>query len=308
MIKEIAYRDKAEWLSLRKNYIGGSDAAAVVGLNPYCSPYALWAEKTGQTPPFEGNVITEVGSYLEALVADMFTRETGKKVRRKNRMMVNDLYPFACADVDRVVIGENAILECKTTNSVPAMRKFKQGEYPEHWYCQMMHYMAVGGYEKAYLGVLIGCREFKHFELYRDEAEIAALMGEEKIFWENVQTKTAPPVDGHISTSEALSAILPESTESTVTLFGYDADLQRFVELAAQAKAIKAEQESIANRIKAFMGDAGRGDSDRFHVTFNTQTRKTFDAIRFAAEHPEIDITKYFNVSKARPFKVAAAQ
>ena len=60
MIKEITYKDKAEWLSLRGNYIGGSDAGAVVGLNPYKSAYALWAEKTGQTPPFNGTVITEV--------------------------------------------------------------------------------------------------------------------------------------------------------------------------------------------------------------------------------------------------------
>ena len=105
MIKEFSYQDREEWLALRRQYIGGSDAGAVMGMNPYKSPYALWAEKTGQIQEFEGNLTTEVGSYLEDFVAQLFTRETGKSVRRKNRMMVNSEYPWACADVDRMVIG-----------------------------------------------------------------------------------------------------------------------------------------------------------------------------------------------------------
>lgn len=307
MIKEITYKDKAEWLSLRGNYIGGSDAGAVVGLNPYKSTYALWAEKTGQTPPFNGNVITEVGSYLEALVADMFMRETGKRVRRKNRMMVNDAYPFACADVDRVVVGENAVLECKTTNSPPAMRKFKHGEYPESWYCQMMHYMAVGGYERAYLGVLIGCREFQWFVLDRDEEEIRALMEAESEFWQMVLDKKPPAPDGSKSSTDTLSLLLPDSNEDVVSLFSYDGDLGRYLEIADQIKVLKTEQDEIANHIKAFMGDAGRGESEKYRISFSTQTRNLFDAKRFKADHPDIDLAQYYNVSKARPFKVTAA-
>ena len=227
MCKEIAYNNKEEWLSLRRHFIGGSDAGAVVGLNPYKSAYTLWAEKTGKTPEFEGNLITEVGSYLEDFVAKLFEKESGKKVRRKNRMLVNADYPFACADVDRVIVGENAILECKTTNSFPAMKKFKNGEYPESWYCQMTHYLAVGGYDKAYLAVLIGCREFKIFELVRDEEEIKALMNAEADFWDKVEKNIAPSVDGAESTSDTISTLYPESNDNTVSLMAYEADLKQ---------------------------------------------------------------------------------
>ena len=66
MTNEIAYNSKEEWLSLRRQLgVGGSDASAVIGFNPYKSAYTLWAEKTGRIPEFEGNLITEVGSYLE---------------------------------------------------------------------------------------------------------------------------------------------------------------------------------------------------------------------------------------------------
>ena len=121
-IREIPYSSHEEWLELRKGFIGGSDAGAVMGMNPYSSPFAVWAEKTGKIKGFAGNLTTMVGQYLEDLVAQLFTQDTGKRVRRKNRMLVNDEYPWACADVDRMVVGEKALLEIKTTNSVPAMR------------------------------------------------------------------------------------------------------------------------------------------------------------------------------------------
>ena len=123
MIKKVSTTSHEDWLSLRSKYIGGSDAAAVVGMSPFSSPYSLWAEKTGKIPEFEGNLTTEVGSYLEEFVAKLFERETGKKVRRKNRMLINTDYPWAFGDVDRMVVGEKAFLEIKTTNSFPIMKQ-----------------------------------------------------------------------------------------------------------------------------------------------------------------------------------------
>ena len=160
-MNEIAYGSREEWLALRRGYIGGSDAAAVLGLDEYKSAYSLWAEKTGRIPEFAGNIATRTGQCLEQFVAELWSEETGKKVRRKNRILTNDVYPWACADVDRMVVGEKALLEIKTTNSFPIMRTCRGGEFPDRWYCQMMHYMAVTGCEKAYLAVLLNCREMK---------------------------------------------------------------------------------------------------------------------------------------------------
>ena len=308
MIMEINYSNKAEWLSLRKNYIGGSDAGAVVGLNPYKSAYALWAEKTGKVPEFEGNLITEVGSYLEEFVATLFERETGKKVRRKNRMMVNEDYPWACADVDRTVVGENSIVEIKTTNSFPAMRKFKNGEYPESWYCQMTHYLAVGGYDKAYLAVLIGCREFKIFELERDESEIAALMAEEEKFWKLVETETPPAADGAASTSETISTLYPDSNDETVSLVAYEKDLQQYMALTAQIKELETLKDEMANRVKAFMGESGKGETSSYKVSWTSSERKTFDAKKFAADHKDMELSEYYKISSYRTFKVTEAK
>lgn len=305
MCKEIAYNSKEEWLSLRRHYIGGSDAGAVVGLNPYKSAYTLWAEKTGKIPEFEGNLITEVGSYLEDFVAKLFERETDKKVRRKNRMLVNDKYPFACADVDRVIVGENAILECKTTNSFPAMRKFKNGEYPESWYCQMTHYLAAGGYDKAYLAVLIGCREFKVFELERDEDEIKALMSAEAVFWDKVEKNVPPSVDGTDSTAETLTTLYPESNDNIVNLMAYEADLKQYMTYTSLIKDVEKQRDEVANRIKAFLGESGRGESNRYKVSRTSSSRVSFDSKKFASDHADMDLTAYYKSSNYRTFKVS---
>lgn len=72
-----------------------------------------------------------------------------KKVRRKNATPVNDAYPFACANIDRLLVSEETILEIKTMNSPPAMRKLRGGEYFDRWYALMPHYLRADGEIKA---------------------------------------------------------------------------------------------------------------------------------------------------------------
>ena len=303
-IREIPYASHEEWLELRKGFIGGSDAGAVMGMNPYSSPFAVWAEKTGKVKGFEGNLTTKVGAYLEDLVATLFTEEIGKKVRRKNRMLVNDEFPWACADVDRLVVGEKALLEIKTTNSFPAMKKIRGGEYPEMWYCQMVHYLAVTGLEKAYLAVLINCRDFRIFELERDEGEIAALMDAEQRFWEKVTQDIPPEADGSEATTEALGAMFPEGNGETMTLFDAGSLLEQRDRLLTAKKAVEAEVDEINNQIKAEMGDNERAVFDRWTVSWKSQSKKTFDRKAMERDYPGIDLDKYYKTTSSRVFRV----
>lgn len=305
MIKEYEFKNRDEWLEIRHKYIGGSDAGAVVGMNPYKSAYSLWAEKTDKIAPFEGNITTKVGAFLEELVAQMFCEETGKKVRKKNRTMVNDDYPFACANVDRLVVGEKALLEIKTTNSIPLMRKLKDsGEFPRAYYCQCVHYMAVTGLEKAYLAVLINCRELKIYELERDEAEIKALMEAEREFWSYVTSNTAPSPDGLQSTSETISEMYPESSDNEVSLFAYETELAQIASLNGQIKDLKKIKDEMENRVKVFMGEAGSGYSSRYKVTWRASSRVSFDSKAFAKDHPNINLAPYQNTTSSRTFRL----
>lgn len=308
MIKHIKYASREEWLKIRQNYIGGSEAGAVVGLNPYESAYHLWSVKTGQIPAFEGNLTTEVGAYLEEFVAKQFEEATGKKVKRHNATMVNEDYPFACANVDRLVVGEKALLEIKTTNSIPAMKQIRGNEFPEQWYCQMTHYLAVSGLDRAYLCVLVNCREIKTFTLERDEAEIAALMDAERSFWNCVCSMTPPAVVGASDEAETITALYPVASDETVSLDAYQNELRRWSALNAQIKELKQMQDEVANSIRAFMGEAAKGATDGFKVSWANASKRTFDEKAYIADHPNEDFSKYYKESSYRTFKITESK
>ena len=302
MITKIKTSSREEWKALRKQYIGGSDAAAVVGMNPFSSPFSLWAEKVGKTPEFEGNLATEVGTFLEEFVAKKFERETGKTVRRCNLSLVNDEYPWAIANVDRLIVGEDAGLEIKTTSELN-MKRFKNGEYPGNYYCQCVHYLAVTGKKRWYLAVLIGNREFLIFTIDRDEEEIKALMDAEREFWNTyVLPKKTPPVDGHSATSEAIKKIFSEEAGDSIDLSGFLDVFQQRKAVNEQIKNLKTELDGLDNRVKVAMGSMAKGTCGRFSVSWKLQNTSGLDRDKIKADFPEIDFSKY--ASQSRVFRV----
>lgn len=303
MITKQSTANHEEWLALRHKFIGGSDAAAVVGLNAYVSPLTLWAEKTGRLPGFEGNLATEVGTYLEEFVAQKFASETGKKVRKCNLSWFNSDYPWAIANIDREIVGEDAGLEIKTTSELN-LQKFKGGEYPANYYCQVMHYLAVTGKKKWYLAVLIGNREFKWFTIERDEDEINALMDAERKFKHLVDSDTPPIADGHPNTGDALFALYPDSTDKTIGIGTFEKELDNYFRLKEQKKNIEMTIDGIENRLKSYLGEYARGEGEKYKVSWKTQSRSVFDSKKFIADHPEMDVSAYFKKSNSRPFKV----
>lgn len=302
-LKMIPYGSHEEWLKIRKGYIGGSDAGAIIGLNPYNSAFSVWAEKTGQLPEFEGNTSTRVGTLLEDLVAKLFMEETGKQVQRLNFTVVNPAYPWACANIDREIIGEDAFLECKTTTSLGVLKKVRNGEFPDQWYAQVTHYLAVTGAKKAYLAVLVNNRDFYVFELERNEEEIKALMDAEQEFWNTyVLPKKTPPVDGHSATSEAIKKIFSEEAGDSIDLSGFLDVFQQRKAVNEQIKNLKAELDGLDNRVKVAMGSMAKGTCGRFSVSWKLQNTSGLDRDKIKADFPEIDFSKY--ASQSRVFRV----
>jgi predicted phage-related endonuclease len=168
----------------------------------------------------------------------------------------------------------------------------------------MVHYLAVTGKKRWYLAVLIGNKEFKWFVLDRDDAEIAALMGAEADFWELVKKDTPPAVDGTKATSEALNAVYANSDDAVVDLNGFIFEMRKYAALKEQIKELENQAGEITNRVKKFMGEAGRGECAEYKISWKTQTKRTFDSKRFARENPDIDLSSYYNMSSARVFRV----
>lgn len=144
MRKLVSTRNLAteEWLKYRKQGIGGSDAGAVCGLNPYRSAMAVYLDKTLDEIEMTDNEAMRQGREFEEYVARRFMEASGKKVRRANAMFCHEKYPFIIADVDRMIVGENAGLECKTASPFMA-DKWKDDQIPIHYQLQCHHYIVV---------------------------------------------------------------------------------------------------------------------------------------------------------------------
>ena len=285
--------NREEWLMRRRKTIGGSDAAGIVGLSKWASPFSVWADKTGRAAEKEDTEAMRQGRDLEDYVARRWMEETGKRVYRLPAMLYHPKYPFAHADVDRMVMGENAGLECKTTFSLD-LKQFNSIEFPVQYYAQCVHYLAVTGADRWYLAVLAYGRGFFTFVLERDQAEIDALMAAEADFWKLVEQDTPPNADGSEATSAALREIFPISEQTTADLFGRDTVLREYMRLKEDKKALNTRIGEIENTIKADMGEAESGLCGSFHISWKSQNRQTFQAKAFAKDHPSIDLAPYY--------------
>lgn len=277
-----------EWLKYRQTGIGGSDASTIVGLNPYNSLFRLYADKQGLISAKEDTEVMRQGRDFEEYVAKRFCEATGKKVRRRNYMFQHDDYDYILADIDRDIIGENAGLECKTT-SLFNKSDFENGEIPLTYYVQMMHYMAVMGYEKMYLAVLILSKGFYWFTVERDEEEINSLINAESAFWNDyIVPKIAPPLDGSEATKKALSEIYPIETDIETNVALPEDLMSEYERTNDIFETSKAKLEKIKNTVKSTLGQCAYGKSESYKVSFKNQERTTIDSKALKSKYPDI--------------------
>ncbi|MGD8113822.1 MAG: YqaJ viral recombinase family protein, partial [Sphaerochaetaceae bacterium] len=286
MINKLTYPSHEVWLELRKEAIGGSDAAAILGLSKWSSPLSVYADKLGLVPPKEDNEQMRQGRDLEEYVAQRFAEQTGLKVRRENHILVNDEIPWMHANIDRRITGELIGLECKTT-SVYNRTDFEGGDVPPEYYVQCQHYMAVTGWATWYLAVLVLNKGFYVYKVDRNEDDIAALIESEKAFWNNHIILRIPPQPQE-NDSETLSKMHPVDDGDFVPLYASSQVLRDLLRKKEQAKNLKKEIESLENEIKAVLGDASEGSDDHIKVTWKTRTSNRFDSTRFKKDHKDI--------------------
>jgi len=216
--------NRDEWLTVRKQGIGSSDAASAVGLNPYKSQLELWMEKTGRdanlpkVDPKDQSSPMYWGNLLESIVAAHYTMRSGHKVRRINAVLQHPKEPWMLANIDREVTGapDVQILECKTAGFHGSFL-WRDG-VPEYIQLQVMHQLSVTGKQCADVAVLICGQDLQIHRIHRDEAMIAKLIELERAFWHYVETDTPPPADGSDSADLALRCLYPQDTGQTLDL------------------------------------------------------------------------------------------
>ena len=297
----------APYLVFSKNGIGGSDAGAIVGLNPYRSAMNVYLDKISDDIEQESTEAIRCGHDLEQYVAERFCEATGKKVHRSNYMYRSIEYPFMQADVDRLVVGEDAGLECKTCNAYKASAWDDQG-IPESYVMQCYHYMAVTGRKTWYIACLIMGVGFVYRKLVWDEEIITGLIRAEEEFWNgHVVPHIIPKPDGSESCNTVLGLIYPNAIKDSVAVIsGVDDELDRREQIIRQIDELEKEKERIEQEIKLAMADHERVKSDRYRISWSNVESTRLDTKRMKDERPELFL-EFAKKCYSRRFSVKVA-
>lgn len=204
--------NREQWLEERKKGIGGSDAATILGLNPYKTNIELWEEKKGikEAQDISDKPYVKYGTNAEELLRELFKLDFPEYEvsHQENTIIKHPKYPFLFASLDGQLVnketGELGILEIKTTNILQSMQKEKwKDKIPDNYYCQVLHYLNVTGYSFAVLKAQLKYDyagdiklETRHYTILRKDVEEDIKMLEEKEieFWKYVESNKMPPL------------------------------------------------------------------------------------------------------------------
>lgn len=285
-----------EQKELRKGGIGGSDAAAVVGLSPYKSPYQLFLEKRGEAPEDEEETLAmELGNLLEEPVAELYVRRTGRQVRR-HPTRISPAYPHMLVNVDRIIVNDSrgpGYLEIKTTNDWSGRGIQGVDDIPDHFYLQGQHGLAVTEWAWMSFAILIGGARFVWMDVERNDEVIGELIRQEGEFWERVQSGNAPPVDGSVRTGELLKRMHRKDTGKVLTIDAPELirAAKELVEAKAQIKREEAREVGCKNLLMSAIGDASEAILPGFgKISWKCaapSTKESLDIDRLKSEFPD---------------------
>lgn len=211
MVEMLQFKTAAEWLKKRTSYIGGSDAACVVGMNPYRSNVDLWELKTGRqkAEDISDKPYVRYGTEAEPLLRELFALDYPQYnvEYAEHNMWVNSDYPFAHASLDGWMTdnnGRKGVLEIKTANILSRAGKERWvNRIPDNYYIQVLHYLMVTEFDFAILKAQLKWEydgdvmcQTKHYviERYEVEDDISMLIEAERKFCEYLVTDKCPPL------------------------------------------------------------------------------------------------------------------
>lgn len=274
MFEQISFQTDEEWREFRKQGIGGSDAGTILVVNPYESPFELWLEKTGRQEPADlsGNEKIEWGNRLESAIAQKFADlHPEYSVEETHATFVSEERPFMHANIDRQLqdlkTGALGILEVKTAGLM------SEGDWvfgpPDHYIAQVTHYLAVTGYEFAYIAVLIGGQEYREYEIARDEEDISTLIDREEEFWGMVQSNTMPKVVGTDGEAKALARAFKDDDGEVPQVSDIDhPEIFECWQVCQDFKEIEARKKKLMSEVKALIGKHKGVETESMKVTW----------------------------------------
>jgi predicted phage-related endonuclease len=237
-------------------------------------------------------------------VAQRFVEKEGKQIRRCNFMLQHKENDFMLANVDRLIVGENAGLECKTT-SLLTRTDYEAGEIPPYYHAQCVHYMAVTGATHWYIAILVLNKAFYVHKIERNEDEIKTLIQNERSFWvDHILANFPPEADGSERAGKVIQQLYKgDNHEPYVLLYGLEDSVRQIRELDEKVKELSREEERLKQAIELEMKESTMGKVEGFVVNYAKYSRTSVDSKRLKSEKPDI-YNEYLKTIGYRKFEI----
>ena len=240
-----------EWFEMRKGGITATGITAINGTSPYKTAYRLWAELTGQVGEQPAGAAAQRGQILEQAVADYYTAETGKKLRKSNGIVRLKEHPWAMASLDRTIVGDtDGLVEIKTSTS----SRWQLYPVPPEYVDQVQWQMFITGASYCDIAVLLSGLVFRIERVEADPVYQTQLFDKAVLFRELVQSKTPPPLTGN--DGDTLAEVKPQSSNTyAVADLQLDHIARLYIEAKVEAEAADAALKEMAIAIKEAIGE-----------------------------------------------------
>lgn len=253
-------RDDA-WHAARARVVGASEVAALFGVSPYLSHWALWQIKAGRAPApdLAGDVRVTWGLRLENAIADAVAEERGWTLLPGGHRVSSRVPGLGCT-LDREIGGSKpGVLELKNVDWLVRKRSWGD-EPPPHILLQLQHQLAVTGHGWGAVAALVGGNEMRVWEYQARPKIIAEIQKRVRAFWQSIREGREPPVDGSDSTAETLAAMFGNAPPTPMLDLRGDNEMPELCAGAIRARearqAAEREEKHYLNAIKAKVGTA----------------------------------------------------
>jgi putative phage-type endonuclease len=284
-----------EQVEARKRGIGGSDAAAVLGIDPYRTPLDIYELKLGLKQPDPPNAAMKRGIHLEGIARGLYRELTGRKIRRL-RQQAHPTYSFMLCNVDGEIVGDDrgrGVFEAKCPG-LHSFAKIEREGLPLHWITQLAHNMEVTGCTWGSFAIFSAeLWRLIHFDVPRDEDLARALVQAERVFWHEHVLAKVPPTVAVNTAPELLSQLARAQQDAGAgeLIVRSDAEWAEAAEMYLQAKEILESGEHLVEtakqKLQELMAGFGATEGAGLRCYFTQQPGRTsFDKKALAAARP----------------------
>lgn len=292
-----------EQLKARSPGLGGSDAAAIVGVG-YKSAFEVWDEKVNHTKNEISNEYMYWGNQIEPILVKRYEEETGLTIEKPTETFYHPNHKFIMGHIDGYNKSENVLLECKVTRNSHEWGEEGTQDIPKHYLCQVAHYASILNPKRVDLAVFFADKlKFARYVYFPNKKLQDHIIEREVDFWVNhVEKRHAPPPKDFEEAKKAWQLIEDSKCMATTDIILRIDTLKAYKK---EMKILEEKENQIKKELVEFMQNSEilTDSFDNVVATRKLIMSNRFDLTAFKEENPEL-YKQYLKESQSERFTV----